>query len=126
MTEPQFHKFVSALPSCKYVFRSGKVANFVGGQYITKIQAEIDELNEEIAFGHPHISVDKNEVTVASDKVDPMAAIKKRAVEEYLAEQAKIAAGNAVHDTGASVKEQLKGLKTSATVGAVSAESQSK
>lgn len=112
-----FHKFCSNLPSSKYVFRSGKVANFVRGQYLTTIQSEIDELNNEIELGHPHISIDPKEKTVDSMHADPLAKIKKQAIEEYIAAQA--AAIDPSNDMGNTSAAPNAGLVTSRGVSAI-------
>lgn len=116
----KFHQFCANLPSCKYIFKSGKVANFVGGKYVTTIDSEIAELEEEIKFGHPHIFVDANERTVESEKADPLAAIKKKAIEEYLAAQAKAVDPN--NDMGNTVggNSAVAGIQTSQTVSGIS------
>ena len=112
-----FHKFCSNLPSSKYVFRSGKVANFVGGQYLTTVQAEIDELNAEIEAGHPHMYVDTNETTVDSESLDPLAKLRKSIIEQYIKDQQK--AVNPENDMGNSVSQ--KNVATSQTLAAITA-----
>lgn len=112
-----FHKFCSNLPSSKYVFRDGGVANFVGGQYLTTVQSEIDELNYEIERGHPHIYVDANETTVDSESLDPLAKLRKSIIEQYIRDQAK--AVNPENDMGNSVQQNR--VTTSQTIAAVSA-----
>lgn len=97
------HLFRSNLPSCKYIFRSGKVAEFVAGNYITKNQKEIDELNEEISYGHPHLFVEAGRTTVQADELDPLNALKKKLRQEILAEM-DAASGNPHRDLGTSVQ----------------------
>lgn len=82
------HVFKSTLPYVNYVFTDGKVAHFMGGTYLTSSQKEIDELNKEIADGHPVISVDSAQITVESDMLDPVKALKTKLREEILAELA--------------------------------------
>jgi len=112
-----FNKFCSNLPSSKYVFRSGKVAHFVGGQYLTTVKSEIEELNDEIEAGHPHIYVDSAEVTVDSESLDPLAKLRKSIIDQYIKDQAK--AVNPDNDMGNSVQQQR--VATSQSFAAVSA-----
>ena len=112
-----FHKFCSNLPSSKYIFKSGKVANFVRGQYLTSIESEIAELNADIGFGHPNIHIDPKERTVDSLHADPLAKIKKLAIEEYLAAQQR--AVDPSNDMGNSVQTGV--IQNSRTIASVTA-----
>lgn len=117
-----FHKFCSNIPSVKYIFKNGKTANFVAGQYLTAIKSEIEELQFEIENGHPHISVDNKELTVDSLHADPLEKIKKQAIEEYLARQA--AAVNPENDMGTSVATST-GIMASRAIGSITVGSKS-
>lgn len=79
------HQFNCTLASCKFVLKNGKVVNFVAGKYYTSIESEFAELKAEVDSEHPHISY-AGEVNKAD--MDPVAALKRKAIEEYLAEQA--------------------------------------
>lgn len=81
--------FLSSLKNCKYLFKNGKEAHFISGEYLTDIKSEIDELEEEVKLKHPHIYTDLDKLTVDTTKLDPLEEIKKKAVEEYLAAQSK-------------------------------------
>jgi hypothetical protein len=83
------HVFKNSLGNCRFTFAKGKDANFLGGVYRTDIQSEIDELTAEVQSGHPHIYVDPNEITIDTTYVDPLLEIKRKAVAEYLEQQAK-------------------------------------
>lgn len=120
-TTPLLHLYLSNIPSCRYIFRSGKVANFVGGIYTTAIAAEITELDAEIAEGHPHLSIDVNRKVIAADELDPLAVLKKKLRAEILAEQE--AAQKQQRDFGSSESPTGKGLQTSATLAPISAAS---
>lgn len=84
LTKNLYH---SRIPSCKFIFKSGKEANFIGGTYLTSDPVEIAELDIEIKSVHPHIYVDENNLAVDTENIDPLHEIKRKAVEEYLAAQ---------------------------------------
>lgn len=106
-----FHKFCSSIPSCRFIFKSGKTAHFVCGQYATQQEDEIEELNAEIKKGHPHFYIDVNEKTIESDKIDPLAHLKKKIIDEFLEGQR-----NALNkDMGNSVSKG-SGMVTTAAV----------
>ena len=85
----QYNQYFSTRPRLSIVMKSGTIIRFVGGQYVTDVPDEIDFLNEQVAAGHSMIYVKKGNETVTQEQLDPMAAIKKKAVEEYLAQQQK-------------------------------------
>jgi hypothetical protein len=93
--------FKSHIPSVNYIFKNGKPAIFVSGKFATGIQSEIDELEAEIAAGHPHIYVDAAEKEIDSEKVDPMIGLREKIIAEYLEKQAA-AAGDPTRDMGTS------------------------
>lgn len=99
--------FRSNLLTMRYVFKAGKVANFltkdgVTSQYVTDLSHEIEELDAEIAMGHPHILEGKEETTEA---VDTMEALRQKHIQEYLAAQAK--ATKKDNDAGSSEQGKL-------------------
>jgi hypothetical protein len=83
--DKMWHQFKSSILSCKFILSNGKNANFVNGIYRTDLDSEVAELQEEIKQGHPYISY-LGQVSAAD--LDPISVIKKKAVEEYLAQQA--------------------------------------
>ena len=86
------------------------MAEFRGFDYFTDDPGKIKELDAEIANKHPSIYVDQNRLQVDSSEIDPMAAMKKRIIEEYLAQQA--AHGDPNRDMGNTVQERLKPANT--------------
>ena len=105
--------FKCAIQSCKYHTKSGKELAFVAGRYATDDETEIAELEAEIKAKHPHIYVDSAEVEVDSVKVDPVEAIRKKAIADYLAEQeAKVGADMGTTDKSAG---EGAGMTTSAS-----------
>lgn len=120
-TEKQLHLFFSNIPSIRFIFSTGKSADFIRGIYTTSIQQEIDELNKEVELGHPHISVDKNKLTIAADELDPLMVLKKKIRAEVLAEQAAEQAAQVGRDFGNSSTAKDAGLQTSASIAPVTA-----
>ena len=74
--------------SCKMHTQSGKEISFIKGRYATGDKKEIEFLDAEVEAGHPHVYVDSKETEVDSVQVDPVTAIKAKAIAEYIAEQA--------------------------------------
>jgi len=108
------HVFKNSIPSCNYIFGSpeiaGKVAVFVSGVYRTDVTAEIEELQKEVALGHPHIYVDSNETTIDSVYLDPMVALREKIISEYLAAQTQ--AVDPTNDRGSSDQAAVKPANT--------------
>ena len=79
--------YKSTVPSIKYIFANGKEAPFVGGKFHTSVPSEVAELDQEVLLGHPFIYVDKDQLTVDSANLDPLADIKAKAIADFLAAQ---------------------------------------
>lgn len=117
----QLHLYSCNVPSSRYVFKNGKIANFIGGIYTTHIEQEIAELDFEVANDHPNIFVDPKRRVISADELDPMAVLKKKLRAELKAEMdAEAATGR---DFGNSAQGKNQGLQTSATVAQVSSAS---
>lgn len=82
----KFHQFESTMLSCRHVFSNGKVAHFINGVFRTNLEGEAEELKAEVKAKNPYLSY---RGVVTADDFDPLARIKKQAVEEY---KAKVAA----------------------------------
>ncbi len=95
-------QFKSHLLSSKYIFKNGKEANFIGGVFLTNVEHEVSELQNEIELGHPHIYVDLNALEVDTKYVDPMEALKAKHFAEFEALQKKATDGSM--DMGTSVQ----------------------
>ncbi len=108
------HAFYNSLGNCSYVFKNGKAAPFFSGMYATDIQEEIDELNAEIAAGHPYLFINKDALTV--ETVDPIEALKKKHIAEYLATQA--AAMDKSVETASDKEFKMTSISNSDSVGA--------
>lgn len=112
-----YHKFCSSLPSCRYIFKNGTVANFAAGEYYTDVESEIAELSHEVKLRHPHISIKAGEEKVASEDRDPLAKLRKKIIQEY--EESK-ARSETPRDMGNS-ESAGKGASTSASIAPVAA-----
>jgi hypothetical protein len=111
------------------MFKNGKAAPFVDGKYATDIESEIEELDEEVAAGHPTFYIDDKEKELDTNVSDPMEAIRAKVIAEYLANQAR--AEDPTNDrgsTGATSEVATKGVLTTAgiKVGAINSNSNSK
>lgn len=103
--------YLCTLPFCRFSFKDGKEAIFMNGQYLTDNREEMYQLEAEIEAGHPHIYVDAAKRTVDVAFRDPVEAIKKQAIEEYLARQR--AAVDPTNDGGTSDQGKLNVGNTS-------------
>lgn len=79
--------YKSSILSCKIHTTSGKEINFCSGRYATDDDEEIEFLEAQVKAKHPHIYVDDGELEVDSVKVDPVEAIRKKAIADYIAAQ---------------------------------------
>lgn len=101
----ELHQYQADKTISRYIFKSGKIAVFLGGYYRTSIQSEIDELNAEIANGIGAIWVPAEGATINSDDLDPVAVMKRKIIAEYEAEKARsLNNGESFSDTSGSGK----------------------
>jgi hypothetical protein len=108
---PVFKKLYKAtLPSINYIFKNGKPAIFVRGKFATDIAAEVEELDNEIALGHPHIFIDPNEAEQAPGDTDLLAGLRLKLEAEIRAEMA--AASLISNDRGTAAPTILKPAST--------------
>jgi hypothetical protein len=97
--------YKATLPSVNYIFKNGKPAIFVRGKFATEVAAEIEELDFEIAAGHPHIYVDKDEPEADSGNQNLLAGLRAQLEAEIRAEMA--AASSLKNDMGNSEATKL-------------------
>lgn len=123
------NQYFSNIPACRYVFKSGTVAEFMNGKYLTSSPKEIEELEEEIKQGHPHLYIKKGHETADND---PLAGLKQKIINDYIAGQKKAMeeATDGSRDFGstvsaASIAEQIKPA-SSVKVASVAGKSNSK
>lgn len=80
--------FFCHIPSSRYVFPDGTEAAFIAGRYATDDEDKIAHLNYEISKGHQHIFTDPEKLQCDEAELDPMEALKKKIIEDYVAQQA--------------------------------------
>lgn len=100
-------------PSCIFIFPNGKPAPFVNHRFMTDVLSEIEFLDAEVARPGSSLSVDPVNRTVEVF-ADPIAALRAKMFEEFKAEQARVAAGDA--QLGTYTPDPKLGMATSATV----------
>jgi hypothetical protein len=107
--------FFSHAPTMGYVFRSGRVIHFIGGQYTTSVKGEIEELTDECeANPNGNYYVKPDQLTVDQDQLDPMAVLYAKMMEKARSEVA--ASINPARDMGETTFDGLKGIANSSTV----------
>ena len=99
------------MPFLNYVFKKGKMAVFKHHRYATDIPAEIEELEAEIAGGHPQIYIKEDQKFLTAEMEDPMKALKAKFIAEYIAEQAKFT--DPTNDMGTSSQQAIRPQSTS-------------
>lgn len=111
--------FKSTIPSVNFIFPNGKPAIFQQGRYYTDNTEDIATLDKEIKDGHPHIYIDNEEMTIESEMLNPVNAMKAKVLgtlsrdELIAALQAKEAdAINPSNDMGSSEQLQVKPAST--------------
>ena len=79
----KLHEFHMDKTAARYIFKTGKVAEFFGGVYRTASDAEADELKKEITGGIGSIWQVPGQEVVDSDDIDPIAVMKRKIIAEY-------------------------------------------
>jgi hypothetical protein len=116
MSDTKFRQYFSKHRFITTILPNGKRIQFTGGVYFTKSQDEIDYLEGEIKNGSSFFFVRKGEETISDDDRDPLNAIKRRAVEEYLQKQEE---SKKERDMGSSsIAGKLAGLQTTKSIAA--------
>ena len=95
-TAVQFQHYSSSLQSTKLITTTGKKICFVNFQFITSDQDHIDYLNDEITKGLKCISKGK---LMTAEEANPMNALKKAFIKEYVEEQKQLAAKEAMGES---------------------------
>lgn len=83
----QYHQYFATRPRISIIMPSGERIHFQAGQYVTDNEKEIKFLDEQVAARHPMIYVKKGAETVTAEQLDPLQAVKEKAIAEYLAKQ---------------------------------------
>lgn len=102
--------YKATLPSINYIFKNGKPAIFVRGRFATDVQAEYEELDAEIAAGHPHIYIDADEPIAEANTADLISGLRAQLEAKIRAEMA--AASDINNDRGTVEPTALKPAST--------------
>jgi hypothetical protein len=111
VSEKRLYK--STAKSVNLIMPDGKILHFKFGWFATDDPIVIDWLDRAVArneFGG-NIYIDPNAKTISEDQENPMKALRKKIIEEYLAEQATHT--NPANDMGESKQSPLKAASTS-------------
>lgn len=84
---------------------------------MTDKEDEITFLDNEVKLGHAMIYVKSGQETVDADALDPLAAIKKKAIEEYLEQQKRAADPN--RDMGSTAPAGNTQIQTSKSIASI-------
>ncbi len=124
-----YQQFHSNRSSMSMTTPEGGTMNFMHHKFITSNPVFIAYLQLEIASGNSFIRQDEVDKELTLADLDPMAALKKKHIEEFLAEQAKNAPPES-RDMGLNnlvdLSAKAKGVATTKTVAPTSAGSKSK
>ena len=107
--------FFSRAPTMGYVFRSGRVVHFMGGQFTTSVQSEIDELNEVCEEYGSNYYLNPDQLTVNPDELDPVAVMYAKMLAQ--ARSVVADATNPARDMGTvEFTSKLEGIANSASI----------
>ncbi len=107
---PKKRLYWATMPFMNFIFPKGKVAVFRHHRYATDIQSEIEELDKEVANGHPHIYVKQEMMYLTEEMEDPMKALRSKIIAEFLAQQA--AHVDPANNMGSSSQEPIRPQST--------------
>jgi len=111
LEKPRKRLYFSSMPFMNYIFSKGTTAVFRHHRFATDKEDEIQQLDYEIKMGHPYISVKADAMYETEEFADPLGALKKKFIAEYLAEQA--AHTNPENDFGNYNSGNIKPASTS-------------
>ena len=123
--EKQYQSYTCSRKSTKVITTKGRLLRFVHSQYVTDSKEEIEYLDHEISIGGLR-GITKGK-PVASAHADPMAALKRKHIAEYLAAEAQVPDSST--DMGTTEKTPVKPAgtdKLAAAKASVAAASNSK
>lgn len=101
----------ATMPFMNFVFPNGKVAVFRHYRFATEVPSEIEVLDREVAGNHPYIYVKQDALYLTEEMEDPMKALRKKIIADYLAEQAKFV--DPTNDMGNTAQEPIRPQSTS-------------
>ena len=88
-SQQSFHQYFSTRPIISIIMPSGNRIRFMAGQYVTDNAEEIEFLDAQIKARHPMIYTKSGQETVTKEQLDPLAAVKAKAIAEFLEQQKK-------------------------------------
>lgn len=100
----------ASMPFMNYVFTNGKMAVFKHHRFATDNPSEIEQLDNEVKNGHPHITVKQDMLYLTEEMEDPMKALKNKIIADYLAQQAAFT--NPENDMGTSSQGPIRPMST--------------
>lgn len=107
---PKKHLYWSTMPFMNYVFTKGEFAHFRHHRFATDVPEEIEQLNNEVARKHPHIYIKPDQPYLTEEMEDPMKALKKKIIAEFLAQQAAFT--DPENDMGNTKQEAIRPQST--------------
>lgn len=116
--------FKSRQGNCRLAMPDGELIHFVNGRYFTE-DPEVEEfLKVQAAHPKTGIYIDTKETSIVPSEATPMAQMRKKIIEEYLAEQANVKDAG-VSDTsgapGSVAGTDESGLNNSGALAAIKA-----
>jgi hypothetical protein len=120
-TVKKYNQYFSSRPRISITMTDGRRIAFVGGQYVTDNADEIAFLDEQIRAKHQMIFVKPDHLQVTQEQLDPLASVKKKAVEEYLKQQAE--QQDPTRNFGKTTQDMV--MQTSQSIATISAGSKS-
>jgi len=106
VSEKRYNVFYHTSASCRMITETGRIISFVDHRYITDQEEEVEYLQLVMKSPRSCISTKEGAETMTSDELDPMKALKKKFIAEYLEEEAAKKA--AVAATGGSKSSSVQ------------------
>lgn len=98
--EIEYHVYYSTRKSMRMHTPDGQEIRFDNGRCITDNSVHIAFLENELRRMNPFVYINKDKPTMTTTDLNPMAVLKRRFIQEYLAEQAAKAEANKPRDMG--------------------------
>lgn len=89
VAEKRFNVYYSAIPSMQVIDEKGNPIVFVSSRFHTMDPSKIAFLDKMIADGTTAVFVNPNQLTMSEADLDPMETLRRKHIQEYLAQQAE-------------------------------------
>lgn len=119
--EKTYQIFHGSRQSMRMNTPEGGTIVFVGGKFITDNEDFIAYLQSELAAKNPFLSQKEEEKSLTSEDLDPMAALKKKHITEYLAALKEEPVAS--RDMGSTTADPKAGILSSSAAKVLSADS---